>query len=43
VRQTLVERGFEPQSSTPAQFTERLRSELAAWAQVVKAAGVTVE
>jgi tripartite-type tricarboxylate transporter receptor subunit TctC len=43
VRQTLVERGFEPQPSTPAQLAERLRSELTAWAQVVKAAGITVD
>ena len=43
VRQTLVERGFEPQASTPEQFVERIRGDLLAWAKVVKAAGASVE
>jgi tripartite-type tricarboxylate transporter receptor subunit TctC len=43
VRRTLVERGFEPQASTPEQFVERIRGDLLAWAKVVKASGATVE
>ena len=43
VHQTLVERGFEPQASTPEQFVERIRGDLLAWARVVKASGARVE
>jgi tripartite-type tricarboxylate transporter receptor subunit TctC len=43
VRQTLIERGFEPQSSSPEQYAERIRGDLASWARVVKASGATVE
>jgi len=43
MRQLLTERGFEPQSSTPEQFAERIREELVSWGKVVKASGATVE
>jgi tripartite-type tricarboxylate transporter receptor subunit TctC len=43
VRQQLVERGFEPQSSSPAQLSARIRADLASWGQVVRAARVSVE
>lgn len=43
LRQTLVERGFEPQSSTPEQYVERIRGDLVAWARVVKASGASVD
>jgi tripartite-type tricarboxylate transporter receptor subunit TctC len=43
VRQMLIDRGFEPQSSSPAQLSERIRSDLAAWGRVVKAAGLSIE
>lgn len=43
VRQTLVERGFEPQSSTSEQFIQRIRADLLAWAKVVKASGASVD
>jgi tripartite-type tricarboxylate transporter receptor subunit TctC len=43
VRQQLVERGFEPQSSSPAQLRARIRADLASWGQVVRAARVSVE
>ena len=42
-RQALVERGFQPQSSTPDQLAQRIRDEIVAWGKVVKAAGVVVE
>lgn len=42
-RQTLIERGFEPLSSTPQQYAERIRADLATWAKVVKASGAQVE
>ncbi len=43
VRQGLVERGFEPQASTPDQYAARVRADLAAWSAVVKASGVALE
>jgi tripartite-type tricarboxylate transporter receptor subunit TctC len=43
MRQLLTERGFEPQSSTPEQFAQRIREELVSWGKVVKASGATVE
>ncbi|HEU5284501.1 MAG TPA: tripartite tricarboxylate transporter substrate binding protein [Burkholderiales bacterium] len=43
VHQTLVERGFEPQASSPEQFAERIRRDVLAWAKVVKTSGATVE
>ena len=43
VRQALLERGFEPQSSTPGQLEERIRVDRAAWGRVVKAARMSLE
>jgi tripartite-type tricarboxylate transporter receptor subunit TctC len=43
MRQLLVDRGFEPQSSSPAQLSERIRADLATWGQVVRAARISVE
>jgi tripartite-type tricarboxylate transporter receptor subunit TctC len=43
VRQQLVERGFEPQSSSPAQLSARIRADLASWGQVVRAARISVQ
>jgi tripartite-type tricarboxylate transporter receptor subunit TctC len=42
-RKLLVEKGFEPQASTPEQFAEHIRSELAHWAKIVKASGARVD
>jgi tripartite-type tricarboxylate transporter receptor subunit TctC len=42
-RQLLVEKGFEPQASTPEQLAERIRLEIAHWAKIVKASGVKVD
>lgn len=35
--------GAEPMSNTPEEFDAFVRSELAKWAKVVKAAGIRVE
>jgi tripartite-type tricarboxylate transporter receptor subunit TctC len=43
MRQALIERGFQPQSSTPEQLAQRIREEIVSWARVVKASGATVE
>ena len=43
MRQALIERGFQPQSSTPEQLAQRIREEIVAWGKVVKASGATVE
>jgi tripartite-type tricarboxylate transporter receptor subunit TctC len=42
-RQALIERGFQPQSSTPGQLGQRIREDIIAWGKVVKAAGAAVE
>lgn len=42
-RRLLVERGFQPQSSTPEQLGQRMRAEVVSWGKVVKASGATVE
>jgi tripartite-type tricarboxylate transporter receptor subunit TctC len=42
-RQLLVERGFEPAASSPEQFADRIRSELAHWERIVRASGARVE
>jgi tripartite-type tricarboxylate transporter receptor subunit TctC len=42
-RQMLVEKGFEPQASTPEQFAEHIRGELTHWAKLVKASGAKVD
>jgi len=42
-RKTLTERGFEPLSSTPEQFSARMRAELLLWEKVVRASGAKVE
>jgi len=43
VRERFLAQGVEPQGSTPEQFAEHIRSEMAKWAKVVKDAGVTAE
>lgn len=42
-RETLAKQGFELTSSTPAQFTEHVRSEVAKWATVVKDSAAKVD
>jgi tripartite-type tricarboxylate transporter receptor subunit TctC len=43
LRDKLAALGAEPVGDTPDQFSQYLRAEVAKWAQVVKAASVTVE
>jgi len=43
VRDVLVRSGTEPLGSTPEEFAQHLRLEVAKWGKVIKAAGVKVE
>ena len=43
IRQRIAASGFEPETSTPAEFDKYIRSEVAKWGKVVKAANLKVE
>ncbi|HEY1226205.1 MAG TPA: tripartite tricarboxylate transporter substrate-binding protein, partial [Ramlibacter sp.] len=43
VRSKLAVQGAEPLGSTTAEYAAYVKSELARWAKVVKASGVTIE
>ncbi len=43
VKDALAKQGAEPVSSTPAEFSAFIRSELAKWAKVVKESGVRID
>ena len=43
VRAQFVALGFEPASSTPAQFADYLKSEIVKWGRVVKESGISAE
>ena len=43
VRESLNKLGFEPQTSTPEQFTALIRTEIAQNARLIKAAGMKAE
>jgi tripartite-type tricarboxylate transporter receptor subunit TctC len=43
IRERMLSQGLDPVSNTPEQFAHHMRSEIAKWAQVVKAAGVKAE
>jgi tripartite-type tricarboxylate transporter receptor subunit TctC len=43
VKQRLEELGFEPVANTPAQFGERIRTEIAKWAKVVHDANIKAD
>ncbi|HWI14491.1 MAG TPA: tripartite tricarboxylate transporter substrate binding protein [Burkholderiales bacterium] len=42
-RKQLAEQGYEPAGTTPEQFAAFIRTEIAKWSKVVKAAHITVE
>ena len=43
VRQRLATLGFSPIGDTPAQFAAFLKAEGAKWADVIRAAGITLQ
>jgi tripartite-type tricarboxylate transporter receptor subunit TctC len=42
MRESLATLGYDPVAGTPAQFAERIRSELDTWAKVIRAANIRV-
>ncbi len=43
VRKQLAEQGYEPAGNTPGQFAEYIKTEIAKWTRVIKAAGLKAE
>lgn len=43
VRKQLADQGYEPAGNTPEQFAEYIKTEIAKWAKVIKAAGLKAE
>ena len=43
IREKLAAIGFEPIASTPAEFSNRIRTEIPKWATIVKASGARPE
>lgn len=43
MRQKLAESGFEPQTSTPEQFTAYMKSEIAKWEKVIRDAKISLD
>jgi len=43
VRGRLVEAGFEPRTSTPAEFAKLVREEMGKWAPIVRSSGATAD
>jgi len=43
LRQRLAESGFEPQTSTPAEFTAYMKSEIVKWEKVIRAANISLD
>jgi tripartite-type tricarboxylate transporter receptor subunit TctC len=43
VRKQLAEQGYEPAGNTPEQFAEYIKTEIAKWTKVIKAAGLKAE
>jgi tripartite-type tricarboxylate transporter receptor subunit TctC len=43
VRKQLAEQGYEPGGNTPEQFAEYIKTEIAKWTRVIKAAGLKAE
>ncbi len=43
IRRQLADQGYEPAGNTPEAFAEYIKSEIAKWSRVIKAAGLKVE
>jgi tripartite-type tricarboxylate transporter receptor subunit TctC len=43
IKQRLSESGFEPQTSSPEQFAQYLRSEIAKWAKVIRDSNISLD
>lgn len=43
LRQRLAGQGFDPEPSTPQEFAAHIRSELARYGKLIKAAGIRME
>ena len=43
IKQRLSESGFEPQSSTPDEFTAYMKSEIAKWAKVIRESNISLD
>jgi tripartite-type tricarboxylate transporter receptor subunit TctC len=43
VRERLTALGFEPIVSTPQEFADRIKSEIAKWAEVIRVAGIKAQ
>jgi len=43
VRKQLADQGYEPAGTTPEQFAEYIKTEIAKWTRVIKAAGLKAE
>ena len=43
IKQRLSESGFEPQTSTPEQFTTYMKSEIAKWAKVIRDSNISLD
>jgi tripartite-type tricarboxylate transporter receptor subunit TctC len=43
IKQRLSESGFEPQTSTPEQFSDYMKSEIAKWAKVIHESNISLD
>ena len=43
MRQKLSESGFEPQTSSPEQFSAYMKSEIAKWEKVIRDSNISLE
>jgi tripartite-type tricarboxylate transporter receptor subunit TctC len=43
IKQRLSESGFEPQTSTPEEFSRYMKSEIAKWAKVIRDSNVSLD
>jgi tripartite-type tricarboxylate transporter receptor subunit TctC len=43
VRKQLADQGYEPAGNSPEQFADYIKSEIAKWSKVIRAAGLKAE